>query len=492
MLTGRPAAAAGTAPRASGEQEDPSAGAGGSLWRVVGIGLAVGLAAGVTLVLLQGRPASSPAGPRSDDAPGERVTVTVAAGGGVALPQVDVAVPPPAPAEAASNLGPAAVLYAAARDAHRAGDYNGAAARLREARRLTPDRPEIDGALATALEALGAERLSRGDFAAAAAALAEAVEIDPNRGNAWKALGYAQLRLNDRPTAMESLQKAVQLAPGDAQTRLLLGTALYQAGETAAAAEQLKAADAASPGDPSVQALLDKIGREAAAEQGYDRTTSAHFTVSFEGSGRSAQAGYLVSLLLEEAYHAVGSNLGYQPPEPVHAVLYPAEQFHDVTRSPSWAGALYNGKIRIPVGGLTEKTDLLARVIRHEYTHALVHQLGHGRAPVWLNEGLAMLNEGGSESELLRQYREYVRRGGSVPSLRHFEGSFANMNDAQAQFAYAQSLAATDYLVKSYGMGAARRLIEQLGEGRLLPEAIRATLYVSYEDFDQAWAASLR
>lgn len=39
-------------------------------------------------------------------------------------------------------------------------------------------------------------------------------------------------------------------------------------------------------------------------------------------------------------------------------VLYASEQFQDVTRSPAWAAASYDGTIRVPVGGALEADDI--------------------------------------------------------------------------------------------------------------------------------------
>ncbi len=468
-------------------------------WLVLGLALLVatavvpGLRSGSGPAAAPGTGATVPPAVDREAGPDPAPAADAPVDADVALPLLAIQVGQPAltPGEAAADLGPAAALYAAAHAAHLAGDHEGAAARLREARARLPGHPELTRALATTLVSLGAARLSRGDPAGAASALSEAVAVDPERAEAWKALGYAQLHLHDRRAAA-SLGTAVRLAPDDGETRLLLGIALYHAGDTAAAAAQLRAGRAAAAGDPRVAALLARVEREASAERGFDRAESEHFAVSFEGGGTSAQAGHLVSLLLEEAYYRVGAGLDYYPPDTVHAVLYAAQQFRDVTRSPGWAGALYDGKIRLPVGGLTEKSDLLARVVRHEYTHAVVHRLARGRAPTWLNEGLAVLQEGESHDALLERLRAHVRAGGAVTSLRQLEGSFLGMSGAQAQAAYLYSLAATDYLVRRYGLGATRRILEQLGEGRSLDEALRETLFVSYDDFDRAWAASLR
>ena len=47
--------------------------------------------------------------------------------------------------------------------------------------------------------------------------------------------------------------------------------------------------------------------------------------------------------------------------------MYTKERFRDVTGSPAWAGALFDGRIKVPAGGVTEKTELLEQVLFYEY-----------------------------------------------------------------------------------------------------------------------------
>src|SRR5438094_2112162 len=63
-------------------------------------------------------------------------------------------------------------------------------------------------------------------------------------------------------------------------------------------------------------------------------------------------------------------------------------------QAPDWAQGLFDGKIRLPVEGAMRDGTALDRVLRHEYTHALVHDRTRGRAPTWLSEGLAIACEG--------------------------------------------------------------------------------------------------
>ena len=57
------------------------------------------------------------------------------------------------------------------------------------------------------------------------------------------------------------------------------------------------------------------------------------------------------------------------------AILYTQQQFRDITKSPSWAAAAYDGRIRIPVLGALKNPAELDRIVTHEYVHAVVHQM---------------------------------------------------------------------------------------------------------------------
>lgn len=248
---------------------------------------------------------------------------------------------------------------------------------------------------------------------------------------------------------------------------------------------------AASSADPSSRRFAQNFivtERESSFEAGMNRREGGHFLVKFEG-GENSVAGHLIGLLLEEAYLKVGSDLGLYPEERIEALLYSREAFRDITRSPSWAGAIYDGRIKLPAGGITEKTSALESVIFHEYTHAVVRELSNGRAPVWLNEGLAQYEEGQSSTAYARALSGLASKG--ALRLRPLEGSFMGLRAQEAQTAYILSLSATEYIVREFGLFSVRSILERLGEGMGLDEAISATLGVTYEELEKGWAASL-
>ena len=73
----------------------------------------------------------------------------------------------------------------------------------------------------------------------------------------------------------------------------------------------------------------------------------------------------------------------------IDVVLYSPEQFKTVTRLPAWAVGIYDGRIKVPLGGTSASADDLERVLEHELVHAIVAAIAGPTVPAWLNEGLA-------------------------------------------------------------------------------------------------------
>lgn len=257
-----------------------------------------------------------------------------------------------------------------------------------------------------------------------------------------------------------------------------------------ASAADAQRTESSAPEAAGYKVVVKRRAEDIEAEKGMYSKEGSHFTVKFDG-GENGVAGHVIAILLEEAYMKVGSDLGFYPTDRIEAVLYAKEQFRDVTRSPAWAGALYDGRIKAPAGGLTEKSSLLERVLFHEYTHALVHRLSHGKAPTWLNEGLAQYEEGQDDSRYADALREFARNGKKTFSLRALEGSFMGLTPSEAQSAYILSHSATRYIIREFGVSAVKRILEALASGHSMDSAISSSIYISYDDLDKNWLASL-
>lgn len=381
----------------------------------------------------------------------------------------------------------AALSTAAA--AYREGDYSKAAGILRSALKQDPTE-EVRVALGKSLNKLALAKYDSGDYASAKDLLSEAVETTDDAVY-MENLGNVHLKLKDYKAAAALFEQT--RSPGSRRTLFGIYTHLggqsYMAGDLKAAIDYYEKGLEIEPSDSSVKAALARLKQEYSVEGRMDVSDNRHFLVKFDG-GENAISGHLIGLLLEEAYEKVGSDLNFYPDDRIEALLYSRENFRDVTRSPSWAGAIYDGRIKVPAGGVTEKTELLEKVIFHEYTHAVVHRLSGGRAPTWLNEGIAQYEEGQTSSDYSSVLRGFAATG--KVRLRGFEGSFMGLNAQGAQAAYLLSLSSTEYIIREFGVFTVRRILENLGSGMSLDEAVSSATYLSYEDLEKSWLNSLR
>jgi len=167
----------------------------------------------------------------------------------------------------------------------------------------------------------------------------------------------------------------------------------------------------------------------------------------------------------------------------VQVILYTNQAFFDVTRAPSWTGALNDGKLRIPVDGLSTVTPELARVLRHELTHSFINQLSMGRCPQWLNEGLAQLMEPQTLGSRTPRLAESFKLEREIP-LNELEAGFTSFNSVEAVLAYDESLAVAEYLRNTYGMSDVLRVLQRIGQGESAEAALRAIVHSDYRQLE--------
>src|SRR5437879_11319383 len=169
--------------------------------------------------------------------------------------------------------------------------------------------------------------------------------------------------------------------------------------------------------DPYTERLLHKAERELKVEEESRRKESRHFTLHYAGDKTSQQLMKKLLSTIENQYQDLGRQLSYEPAENIIVILYTQREFVDITEAPSWAGALNDGKLRIPIGGVTAMNPELQRVLKHELTHSFIASLAGGRCPVWLNEGVAQLMEAPSATKYAPTiaHLSHTRKASSVP-----------------------------------------------------------------------------
>lgn len=283
-------------------------------------------------------------------------------------------------------------------------------------------------------------------------------------GNAAQALPYAQ--------------RAVRAAPDSPDAYTMLGYAQFASDHTKDAVASWKHSLALRP-DATVQQFLAKAQREQTAESDFAQRESSHFVLKYEGKQTSEGFRGQILSALESDYDDLSRDLGSPPRDNILVTIYTEQAFFDVTQAPSWSGAINDGKLRIPVSGLSSLTPELARVLKHELAHSFINQLSGGRCPSWLHEGIAQLLEPKSLGGTGHQLAQLFKAQRNIP-LNMLEGSFQQFSGSQAYLAYAEALAAVSYINESSGMSDIQRILQALSQGSSTEAAMRSTIHSDY------------
>ncbi len=291
---------------------------------------------------------------------------------------------------------------------------------------------------------------------------------------------YAALlvRTGSAAQAVPYAQRAVRSAPDSADAYTMLGYSQFASDHTKDAVSSWKRALELRP-DAAVQQLLAKAQREENVESDYTQHESSHFVLHYEGKQTSEAFRSQIVEALESDYDDLARDLGNPPRDSILVTLYTEQAFFDVTHAPSWSGAMNDGKMRIPISGLSSMTPELAHVLKHELAHSFITQLSGGRCPPWLHEGIAQMLEPKSLGGDGRQLAVLFKSQQNIP-LNALEGSFMSFSGGQAYLAYAESLAAVTYINESYGMGDIQRILQRLSQGTSTEAALRATIHSDY------------
>lgn len=144
----------------------------------------------------------------------------------------------------------------------------------------------------------------------------------------------------------------------------------------------------------------------------------------------------------------------------IKAVLYTDQEFYDITGFPPWIGGAYDGKIHLPLANANPESEIFKKVVKHELTHAILHQATNGRCPTWLHEGLAQYFEG----SILKDKKEIYNalQEGGIPPIN--SPSFLLMEREKSVLLYRMSLAAVLYLMERSSMGAISNFLKEIGE----------------------------
>lgn len=336
-----------------------------------------------------------------------------------------------------------------------------------------PDREEVELRLAAARD-----HLDRREFELASSTYLELLRDLPELHAARVGYIVSEIAMDRDGMALSAVLEGIRLDPGRADFQDLLGTLRYRDDRFDDALEAWRRAFELAPSDKLRDKIM-KVERERLASRDHDYSASSHFNLRYDGEVDTVLASEIIDYL-EDQYWVLTDQFRHSPLQPITVQLFATRDFREVTRAPEWVGGLYDGKIRVPLGGLRRLDPGARRVLVHELTHAVIHAKTRGNAPRWLHEGLAQHAE---ERRLSRAQNQSLREllNGSSPDRW-----------ADLPFSYPLALALVRHLEAQRGFDGLVQLLDRLADGLDEDGALRDVYREDYASLVGRWGRQLR
>ena len=295
---------------------------------------------------------------------------------------------------------------------------------------------------------------------------------------------------NDYELARQTLEESIQLDGQNSFAYELLGDINNYEQKLKEAKANYEIAYNLDP-RANLKEKIEKIGTEAHVDKKLSTYGEEHFVIKYQKQG-DQDKGFELRELLRTTYRDISRDFGYYFKRKVVVLLYEEEDFKKITQLPHWASGVYDGKVRMPINreGFTDQ-DLKA-LTAHEVTHAFIAGMSAGRAPAWINEGLAVYEEDKVKPRDLILFRSAIKTRTlmSLDQLISQDATASIEDPLLVSLFYEEAFQITKYLMDRYGVYPVKQILEQFGKGKNSDEAIRAVLKISPSRLEQEWKAT--
>ena len=206
--------------------------------------------------------------------------------------------------------------------------------------------------------------------------------------------------------------------------------------------------------------------------------------------------------LLTRARSTLNERYGVEVPGPVVVEIFPAQKEFAV-RTFGLPGA--DGLLGVCFGRVItanspasqgESPSNWEAVLWHEYCHVATLTKTRNRMPRWLSEGISVFEEGREQpawdSGMTPRFREMILGDAFTPLSRLSSAFLDAESGQQIQFAYFESALAVEFLVDRYGLPALKGLLDDLGAGKTINEALPDRAGLSLNELDEGFARFAR
>jgi hypothetical protein len=209
----------------------------------------------------------------------------------------------------------------------------------------------------------------------------------------------------------------------------------------------------------------------------------------YQGDAAFAQQALAIG---ENGISKAAKFLGYTETKPVDFYVYADQQpFYDAL-GPSTrdnVGGEANTQTRTLFALIPpSQVGYATTVVPHELTHVVFEDVTNNPyhfPPHWLNEGIAVYVSQGFDSSDKGMVQSAASDGTLMP-LAAIRGQFPTTQD-RFYLAYAESVSAVDFFVRTYGQPALGKLVKTFGTGVSDDQAFTAAIGLTVDGFDAAW-----
>jgi hypothetical protein len=212
----------------------------------------------------------------------------------------------------------------------------------------------------------------------------------------------------------------------------------------------------------------------------------------YEGSDSFAQE---LMDICQAGLARLTQDIGTYPERPIKIYIYVStSDLQGAMIFPQeWTGgAAFTTFSTIAIGISPSELDWGKRALVHELTHLVVHQATfspYGQLPLWLDEGLAMHNEGELDPVFRSSLEEAILEDELI-SVRSLCSPFSAETE-KARLSYAQSYSLVEYLLDNYGQERMLELLTILKQGSTYDEALTEVYGFNINGLDASWRGTL-
>jgi hypothetical protein len=212
----------------------------------------------------------------------------------------------------------------------------------------------------------------------------------------------------------------------------------------------------------------------------------------YEGNNAFAQE---IMVATQDAIERLGNDTGASLKEPVRLYIYASQ--NDLLGSmifpQEWTGGVTFARYGcIAIGISTLNLSWGKRAITHEITHLVIHQVTlnpYNELPTWLDEGLAMYNEGPMQLTFSSALANAINNK-SLLSVQTLASPFSALTDV-SYLSYAESYSIVDYLIRTYGRDKMLQLLEAFHQGSTYDGALEKAYGIDTKALNDAWQKTL-